>query len=269
MPERTLDLLEADRIRLVEVTGPTLSAEERAAMDGEWDKAVEANPSLFDGPAVVCAGLDREGAGGLVVSWARTTYRYFALRRVPGSTSLSSLFVSVLQPTHDGRLLVGRMSPSTSAPGRWQFPGGSVEPPEDLLDESALRRHAAVELAEETGVDTPPEDLTRWLVMHARTGQVGVFHLAPSRPESLLRERFAAMAAAERARGLDPEFDRFALVRSPAELTDLAGPHAEYLEPLLARYTATFTSPRRSPGSASEENRPARARSRTTTTPSS
>ncbi|WP_371674623.1 NUDIX domain-containing protein [Streptomyces sp. NBC_00289] len=234
-----MDLLEPDRLRLVEVAAPSLEAAERAAMNRAWDDAVGANPSLFDGPVAVCAGLDRDGPRGLVVSWSRTTYRYFALRRVPGATSLRSLFVSVVQPTDDGRVLVGRMSPSTSAPGRWQFPGGSVEPPRGRapLDEAALRRHAALELAEETGVDGPPEELTRCLVTHSASGQVGVHYLAPGRPESLLRERFAALVAAETARGRDPEFDEFALIGSPAELPRLPGPHVAYLEAVVSRHT--------------------------------
>ncbi|MET7730015.1 NUDIX hydrolase [Streptomyces sp. NPDC005402] len=231
MPE----LLEAEGLRLVEVAPPVVPADTRTAMDREWDEAVLANPALFDGPVAVCAGLSREAPGTLLVSWSRVTYRYFALRRVPGATTLRSLFVSVTQPTGDGRLLVGRMSSSTAAPGRWQFPGGSVEPPtgEEPLDEHALRRHAAVELAEETGLDIPAADLTRCLVTHGEDGQVGVHYLAPPLPAPVLRERFEALVAAETARGRAPEFERIALVGSPAELPDLAGPHVGYLEPVV------------------------------------
>ncbi|MFF4054783.1 NUDIX hydrolase [Streptomyces sp. NPDC001668] len=229
------ELLDAEALRLVEVSPPVLPPGVRTAMDREWDEAVLANPALFDGPVAVCAGLSRESPDSLLVSWSRVTYRYFALRRVPGTTVLRSLFVSVVQPTEDGRVLVGRMSSSTAAPGRWQFPGGSVEPPDgdDPLDEHALRRHAAVELAEETGVDLPATGLTRCLVTHGEDGQVGVHYLAPPLPASSLRQRFTALAAAETARGRAPEFDRIALVGSAAELPDLAGPHVAYLEPVV------------------------------------
>ncbi len=211
----------------------------RAVMNREWDEAVLANPALFDGPVVLCAGLSRDAGDALLVSWSRTTYRYFALRRVPGATVLRSLFVSVIQPTDDGRVLVGRMSRSTAAPGRWQFPGGSVEPPtgDEQLDETALRRHAALELAEETGVDLPAAALTRCLVTYGDDGQVGVHYLAPPLPAPVLQDRFDALAAEEAARGRDPEFDRMVFVGSPAELPHLEGPHVVYLEPLV-RWTS-------------------------------
>lgn len=227
------ELLEADGLRLVEVAPPVVTSETRAVMNRAWDEAVRTNPALFDGPVAVCAGLARDGGDGLVVSWSRTTYRYFALRRVPGATTLRSLFVSVVQPTDDGRVLVGRMSPATAAPGRWQFPGGSVEPPTGTgpLDETALRHHAAVELAEETGIEA--SGLTRCLVTHGEDGQVGVHYLAPPVPAALLHERYEALVAAETASGRVPEFDRIALVGSPAELPDLTGPHVLYLEPVL------------------------------------
>ena len=208
-------------------------------MDRVWDAKVRDNPSFFDGPVLVCAGTRREGPDELAVSWVRTTYRHFALRRVPFSTSwLPSFFVAVLQPADDGRLLVGRMSNSTAAPGRWQLPGGSLEPPEgdEPLDMRALHRHAARELIEETGIDASPEDLTLWNVTRAGNGGIGVLFRAPSLPAARLRERYEAMAAAERAQGREPELDNIALIHSTAQLPHLVGPHADYLEPIVRRY---------------------------------
>ncbi|MFJ2890155.1 NUDIX hydrolase [Streptomyces sp. NPDC087305] len=236
------ELLDVHRLRFVETAAPRLTPEERFAMNRVWDAKVRANPSFFDGPVLVCAGARREGPDELTVSWVRTTYRHFALRRVPFATSwLPSFFVSVLQPTDDGRLLVGRMSNSTAAPGRWQLPGGSLEPPEGdaPLDLAALHRHAARELIEETGIDTRPDDLTLWNVARAGNGGIGVLFRAPSLPEARLRERFEAMAAAERAQGREPELDDIVLIHSTAQLPLLAGPHADYLEPIVSRYEAT------------------------------
>ncbi|MFJ2342177.1 NUDIX hydrolase [Streptomyces antimycoticus] len=123
-------------------------------------------------------------------------------------------------------------------PGRWQLPGGSAEPPADheRLDEAALRRHAARELAEETGVDTAPHELRLWAVTRGRRGSTGVYFRAPARPASVLAERFMAAVAAETALGREPEFAETALVRSPADLGTLPGSHADYLEIVLRRY---------------------------------
>ncbi|MEU5591682.1 NUDIX domain-containing protein [Streptomyces sp. NPDC020298] len=237
-----VELLRARDIRLVETPPPELSPGERSAMDRVWEEAVRANPALFDGPLAALTGLAVEEPHALVLSWTRTTYRSRALRRVPGAPAwLPSLFVSVAQPADDGSLLVGRMAPWTAAPGRWQLPGGNVEPPgsgEDL-DVAALRRHAARELAEEIGSDTVPEALTLRLATRGSNGSVGVLFLAPPCPAALLHERYAALAATEKAEGHDPEFDRITLLRSPDELTALDGPLVDYLEPVVRHLTET------------------------------
>ncbi|MGW7467057.1 NUDIX hydrolase [Streptomyces xantholiticus] len=149
-----IDLFYVERLHLVEVDAPPLSAEDESARDRVWSPAVQGNPTLFDGPVVACARLGRIGPHALRLSWARVTYRHYALRRVPGATALPSLFVNVVQPTDDGRVLAARMSPSTAAPSRWQLPGGTVGPPQhgEVLDETALGGQAARELLEEMGI---------------------------------------------------------------------------------------------------------------------
>jgi 8-oxo-dGTP pyrophosphatase MutT (NUDIX family) len=209
------------------------------ARDRVWDRAVQANPTLFDGPVVASAGLGWAGSRTLILSWVRVTYRHYALRWVPGATALPSLFVNVVQPTHDGRVLAARMSQTTAAPGRWQLPGGSVEPPHDgeALDEAALGGQAAREPVEEMGIDTAPGTLRLWAVTRGENSSVGLTYLAPALPESALREGFAAAARTERAQGREPELDEIAFVRSPDKLAGLVGPHADYLGPVVRRYT--------------------------------
>lgn len=239
LPPVGIDLFDVERLQLKEAEAPPLSPEDESARDHVWERAVQANPTLFDGPVVACAGLGWAGSRTLSLSWVRVTYRHYALRRVTGATALPSLFVNIVQPTDDGRVLAARMSPSTAAPGRWQLPGGSVEPPQDgeALDEAALGGQAARELVEEMGIDTPPGTLRLWAVTRGENSSIGLTYLAPALPESVLREGFAAAARAERAQGRDPELDEIALVRSPDELAGLIGPHADYLEPVVRRYT--------------------------------
>ncbi|WP_415954383.1 NUDIX hydrolase [Streptomyces sp. KLOTTS4A1] len=236
-PLAGIDLFDAHRLLLSEIPVPVPSPEHAEARDRVWDAAVRANPSLFDGPVVACAGVEWAEPHVLHLRWAPVTYRHYALRRVPGGRALGSLFVNVIQPTVDGRVVVARMSPSTAAPGRWQLPGGSVEPPKDSapLDETALAAQAARELSEELGIDVAPDRLRLFAVTRGENTSVGVTYQSPTLPEAEVREAFAAVTAVERARGVEPELDELALVRAPRELAGLVGPHADYLEPLVAR----------------------------------
>ncbi|WP_250403606.1 NUDIX domain-containing protein [Streptomyces cellostaticus] len=233
-----VELLSPPRIRLVETVLPELSPAHRAAVDRRWEEAVRANPALFDGPVAALTGLERDGRDALVLSWARATYRHRALRELPDAPVCSSLFVSVAQPSEDGRLLVGRMAASTAAPGRWQLPGGSVEPPDEgvELDVDGLRRHAARELAEETGSATPAGALRLWLTTRGAGGGVGVVFLAPPSSGRELRERYARLVSTETGEGREPEFDQIELVRPQAGAAGLEGPCVDHLEPVLGRY---------------------------------
>ncbi|MFI5704825.1 NUDIX hydrolase [Streptomyces xanthochromogenes] len=240
LPPAGVDLFDVEWLQVTEAREPSLSPSDEAARDRVWARAVQVNPALFDGPVVACSALERTGPRTLHLSWVRVTYRHYALRRVPGATALPSLFVNVIQPTEDDCVLAARMSPSTAAPGRWQLPGGSVEPPQggDKLDELGLAGQAARELAEELGIDAAAETLWLWAVTRGENRSVGLTYLAPPLSEAVVRAAFAAAVAAERAEGRDPELDAIAFVGSPDELAPLEGPHADYLEPIVRRYTA-------------------------------
>ncbi|OHV41426.1 NUDIX hydrolase [Pseudofrankia sp. EUN1h] len=233
-------LLTAGRLRLVEVEAPRLSADEQELTDRAWDDAVQAKPSMFDGPVAASGGLGWEGPDSLVLAWVRTTYRRYVPRGVPGATCwLPHLYVSVLQPTDDGRLLVGRMASWTSAPGRWQLPSGTGEPPkaeDDPLDVDGLRSLAARELWEETGTEAAPADLGLQCLMLSSQSDVGVLFRAPPRPVTSLRDQYASLVRTERARGHDPELDQIAFVSIPGDLATLGGPVADYLAPVLDEY---------------------------------
>ncbi|MBO4253181.1 NUDIX hydrolase [Streptomyces griseorubiginosus] len=240
----SVDVIEATELRLVEEPPPQLSAEHRAARDRVWDELIRTNSALFDGPVVACTSLTRPHPHELLLGWTRVTYRNFALRRVPGATALPSLFVDVLQPTDDGRLLIARMSTATAHPGRWHLPGGSVEHPDagQPLDSASLRHNAARELLEELGLHTVPDDLTLWAVTCGDHGNVGVHFTARAQPAALLIDRFTAVSSTAAAVGELPELDRIAFVQGPADLAALEGPHADYLEPLVDRYVRILLS---------------------------
>ncbi|MGV9789168.1 NUDIX domain-containing protein [Streptomyces sp. NPDC003435] len=231
----TAELWDVSRLRFEETAPPALTLSLRVERDRRWAEAVRANPTLFDGPVAALTGLERDGVDGLLVSWVPLTYRFRVLRGLPDAPALAGLFAAVLQPCDEGRLLVGRMSPTTSAPGRWQLPGGTLEPPEDgaALDLDMLRRHAARELAEETGSATPADALVPGPVVRDTQGSLGFLFTAPPRPARELRERYEELARGEVEAGVDPEFDRVALIGSLDELRDLPGPLASYL-PLAA-----------------------------------
>ncbi|MGV9322971.1 NUDIX domain-containing protein [Streptomyces sp. NPDC003660] len=234
----TPELRDVSRLRFQETAPPALTVALRTERDRRWAEAVRANPTLFDGPVAALTGLEHDGADGLLVSWTPLTYRFRVLRGLPDAPALAGLFAAVLQPCDEGRLLVGRMSPTTSAPGRWQLPGGTLEPPGGgaALDLDLLRLHAARELAEETGSDTPADALLPGPVVRDTQGSLGFLFTAPPCPARELQQRYEELARAEIEAGVNPEFDRVALIGSPAELRALPGPSASYLELVAERF---------------------------------
>jgi hypothetical protein len=59
----------------------------------------------------------------------------------------------------------------------------------------------------------------------------------PAPAREVLNDRFTAAVCVTTAVGQAPELDRIAFVHSPADLKALDGPHVDYLEPLVDRYT--------------------------------
>ncbi|MBL7548792.1 NUDIX domain-containing protein [Frankia sp. AgB1.9] len=236
-----IELLAPARLRLVPAEPPPLSRADQAAVDDAWDEAVRVKPGLFDGPVAASGGLrwDEAQPGTLVLTWLRATYRRYVSPRTPGSARwLPHLFVSVLQPTDDGALMVGRMATWTSSPGRWQLPSGTGEPPEtvgDPLEVADLRALAARELLEETGTELPAADLRFWRLSRGSQGDVGVLFLAPPRPAGALRASYAALVDAERAVGHEPELDQIAFVRVEADLPALGDPRGD-VDPILRAF---------------------------------
>ncbi|MCP9211452.1 NUDIX hydrolase [Streptomyces sp. NEAU-Y11] len=241
-----VDLFGVRRLHLVETAPPELTDAQRAAMNRRWEEMTSANPTLFDGPVVVCTGLEWKDSETMVLSWCRATYRLLVLRLDPDhAVPAPSVFVSVAQPTRDGRLLVGRMAASTVGSGRWQLPGGTIEPPtgDGGLDADALARHAARELAEEIGLDLPHRDLELWAVTRGNWGNIGFHFRAPVQAADTLKDAHAALASREIEQGRIPELDRIGFIRSEADIAGLGGPTADFLPVLAALHTKAAARP--------------------------
>ncbi|MGW0363663.1 NUDIX hydrolase [Streptomyces sp. NPDC002990] len=232
-----VELLDARHIHFVETAPPQLNAAQSAAMNRRWEAMTGDNPSLFDGPVVVCTGVEWKDPLTMVLSWCRATYRLLTLRLdTEHAAPAPSVFVTVGQPTSDGALLVGRMAASTVASGRWQLPGGTIEPPTATgrLDQDALARHAGRELAEEVGFTVAHEKLTLWAVTRGNWGNIGLHFRAPAQPAATLEDAYRRLSTRPRAQGFIPELDRIAFIRSRADLAGLGGPTADFLALLAA-----------------------------------
>jgi 8-oxo-dGTP pyrophosphatase MutT (NUDIX family) len=232
-------LLEAARLRLLEVVAP-LDDDGRALTARVWEEARRAQPALFDGPVAAAGGLYAPGPDVLEVRWVRTTYHRYLPQRVPGATCwLPHLYVSVIQPTEDGALVLGRMADWTSSPGTWQLPSGTAEPPDQQaapLTLASPRALAARELLEETGTRTAPERLALWRICYGPHRDIGLLFRAPALPADSLRASHIALLAAHRAVGIRSEFEALALARGPDELSGLGGPLADHLTSVLRAF---------------------------------
>ena len=234
-----MKLFDVRALHLVETAAPTLTAAQQAARDTAWNVAVRANPLLFDGPVVACTGLRRADDGVATLSWARVKYRNFAVGRSDGMQTLPSVFVAVVLPTEDGGVLVGRTSSMSASPGRFQLPGGSVEPPEGTcgLNAESCAQNAGRELTEEVGIVLSLNDLTLWALIQAEHGNVGILYCAPKLPETLIRQRFELLVEDESAAGRVSEFCDIAFPGSPADLADIDGSVADHVGPVLERWS--------------------------------
>ncbi|MFC8450108.1 NUDIX hydrolase [Kitasatospora sp. NPDC057223] len=237
-----VEFFDPQPLDLVETAPPHISAADRLAVDRIWERDAAGNPALFDGPVIACIALEQE-PDRVILSWAPITYRYRALRHIRNARwTPAAVFVTVLQPVTGGGLVVGREGASTAHPGRWQLPGGSVEPPPPgrQLDLDALRWHAASELAEEVGLKTDPNGLHLWALTRGEHGNIGLHLAADPVPEALVRGCHQQVLAAT-AGGADPELETIETVGSPAQLAVL-GPTVDYLPSILARWAGRSDS---------------------------
>ncbi|MEU3795272.1 hypothetical protein [Streptomyces fructofermentans] len=75
-----VEIPDVRRLLLVETAPPRPTVERGAAMARGWKEAVAANPSLFDGPTAVCAGLEQKDPHTLLLTWSRATQPRYLIR---------------------------------------------------------------------------------------------------------------------------------------------------------------------------------------------
>jgi 8-oxo-dGTP pyrophosphatase MutT (NUDIX family) len=217
-------------VTYTEVAPPVVDATDQAAADRLFDEAMANNDGLFDGPVVLCNKVTGWNTDDMTVSWSRTSYRIFALRRF--NYCISSIFVTVLLPVERGGFVVARASSSTQKAGLWQLPGGSVMPPPrgQLLDMKHLAQEAARELQEETGLFCPAHALRPWVFCRADHGNLGVCFAS----DDIGQRGIDAMHHYLRAND-GCELTDIEPVRSTADL-QLLGDRVDYLDDYAQRF---------------------------------
>jgi len=100
-----------------------------------------------------------------------------------------------------GRVLICQRRPDQSHPGKWEFPGGKVEPGES--PEQALRR----ELREELGIEAETDsEITRYEFRYPGRDPILLVFYRVIRYEGVLRTGHFAAVRWVRPRGM-PSFD--------------------------------------------------------------
>lgn len=175
-----------------------LTAEMRAASTAHWQRAVAANPHLWDGRILgFCApggGMPRVEAGMFRAEAREDAYSAFLYWRDAGfpDIGLAHAFGTALIVSGEGALIYGVMGAQTANAGRIYPPGGSLEPRDVLADGSIdVLGCIATELEEETGL-RPHEARIGGLyaIIDGPRVSIGrVFHFAQSTADLLARIR--------------------------------------------------------------------------------
>lgn len=204
------------RISLSPAAHP-FEADQRAAIDRNWETEIARNPSLYDGEVVLLSGLKLAGttlAGTAHVVRFRTFLYWHRRRPVP---RVAHVFAHAMPVSGDGALIAIRMGPQTVNAGRVYFAAGSFEP-QDFRDGLVdLPGNMRREVLEETGLDLAGIRCDRRYVLHAsEAGTVLARRYHFDAPAAELAEAIARFVAAEP----DPEIVGPVVIRSGDDLPD-------------------------------------------------
>lgn len=143
-----------DRVDVRVLPGPlSYSDKNRHAIDANWEKAVGANPTLFDGEIYLAPEAHLHN-GVLEAAFRRTSFStlmYWRDDREPEKPW--HIFGVGVIVSAEGHLIAARMSAHNAVAGRVYFPAGSIDD-NDIVDGRAdYLTNMAREVREETGID--------------------------------------------------------------------------------------------------------------------
>lgn len=242
------DFLPASSVAFVRGEPIPVSDAQEAAVAAHWRTALERNPSLFNGGLV--SPLDAcVNDGVCTVRWHHSDFAHYLFSRQspdrPAIGTIGTLFVSIIVPTTDGELIVGRMSQQTSAPGVIQLPGGgvSVGPDQMQISHSDLTAAAVQEGSEELGITLDPAGLrTCGVIKRNSPPDIGVVFSAEPRARDAIQAAFAALRLRDSLAGAVPEFDELLAVSPRTNLRSLSrrGDHVvDYLPVVVGALLTT------------------------------
>lgn len=209
-----------------------------AEIDAHWSKRTAANPSLYDGPALLAHRVERtpssNGSATFSVKFFPTRFSRFVAWRdfgFPGSGVYNCFSMPALRSA-DGAFMLGEMGPTHSVPGAVYFPAGTPDP-DDVRDGSVdLEANLFRELFEETGIR--PENVRlepEWTIVFAGPRIACIRVAEADEPAAAIEARVADYLARQK----EPELARVHMVRRRSQLVELRALDfiRRYLEPLL------------------------------------
>lgn len=212
----------------------------RTKVDRYWAK-INQEGRFFNGPVLSASSIPNENEDS-VVPMQLTDYAHYlyAAQDNAHEYDCRAVFSAAVILTRDDHLLLGQMSPHTSAPSQIQCPGGGIEL--DLDGKLDAKLCCQREVIEELGPDFGRE-LVQYEPLCIKSGgelsTVGIFYaMRLDVTAEQAHHSFSRHRAAQRAAGERPEFDCLHTVKFErqvmAEFVQTNRDHlVDYLAPLF------------------------------------
>ncbi len=237
-------------IRIEELKGFDLKLEqqawafadaERNRIDAHWQTCFAANPRLWNGEVLICMKA-HVADGVLSARFAITDFASFIAWRDWGwpDDSVLNCFGVPAVISADAALLFGVMGPHTLNAGLCYPPAGSLEPRDVLPDGRVdIRKSMALELAEETGLDTAAARPGRLLAIFDGPRLAVVEEYAFPHPFDEMRAIFRRHIHGNPA----PELASIEAIHSPAQIDRRMPRYAQHIVRMFASPVARAGNP--------------------------